>query len=166
MTLSEIQELATIAHTGQYRRDGVTPYIEHPQAVAALLTGEKEQMVAWLHDVIEDTDYTAQMLLDLGVDPSVVSAVEIMTHHDDEPYMVYIDRVAQNLLSRTVKLADIQANLSDSPTDRQIQKYARAESYLEYYHKFEPCSECIDKLFCQDQGSCNKISRFGKCTLT
>lgn len=29
--------LAELAHAGKFRRDGVTPYIEHPQAVAARL---------------------------------------------------------------------------------------------------------------------------------
>jgi (p)ppGpp synthase/HD superfamily hydrolase len=54
--VKKVEVIATKAHEGQYRRDGVTPYIEHPKAVAARVKGdEKAEMVAWLHDVIEDT---------------------------------------------------------------------------------------------------------------
>ena len=54
--VKKVEVIATKAHEGQYRRDGVTPYIEHPKAVAARVRGdEKAEMVAWLHDVIEDT---------------------------------------------------------------------------------------------------------------
>lgn len=39
-------EFATKAHEGQFRRDGVTPYIEHPKRVAKMARSEKFQK--WL----------------------------------------------------------------------------------------------------------------------
>lgn len=53
--------LAAKAHDGQYRDDGVTPYIIHPARVAGLVTvfggGYTEVIAAWLHDVIEDCSH-------------------------------------------------------------------------------------------------------------
>lgn len=56
---------AATRHTGQFRKDGVTPYINHPIEVMHLLafTGNISDpeilMAAVLHDVIEDTDTSA-----------------------------------------------------------------------------------------------------------
>lgn len=57
---------AASSHAGQFRKDGVTPYINHPIEVMHLLahTGDVSDkeilMAAILHDVIEDTDVTAE----------------------------------------------------------------------------------------------------------
>ena len=55
--------LAEHGHAGRFRKDGKTPYIEHPRAVVALLvkwgvTDEPTLAVAWGHDLLEDTDVT------------------------------------------------------------------------------------------------------------
>ena len=57
-----VLEIATSAHEGQTRRDGVTPYIEHPKAVARRVHTDDEKAVAFLHDIIEDTVYSKQNL--------------------------------------------------------------------------------------------------------
>lgn len=54
-------DVATDLHKGYFREDGVTPYIEHPEAVAQLVrraTGGDSILVsvAWLHDVLEEVD--------------------------------------------------------------------------------------------------------------
>ncbi len=53
------------AHTGQKRKSG-EPYITHPVAVAQILAdlgiGAKTLAAALLHDTVEDTDYTLDML--------------------------------------------------------------------------------------------------------
>lgn len=126
-------ELATKAHAGQFRRDGVTPYIEHPKAVAAAFEkGSDEEAVAFLHDVLEDTDMTADDLIALGVPDRIVEAVKLLTKPKGENYERYINLLffgfdsPFSMLARRVKLADIAANLVDAPTDKQRQKYARA----------------------------------------
>lgn len=77
------KEIATIAHSGQVRRGTHEPYIVHPEAVAKaveLKGGTQEQIAAaWLHDVIEDSNYTAQDLLDAGLPVSVVDIVVELT---------------------------------------------------------------------------------------
>lgn len=66
---------AAIAHKDQTRKDGCTPYIVHPARVASLvmLFGSRDLestdlklalCSAWLHDVIEDTPYEIDDVLD------------------------------------------------------------------------------------------------------
>ena len=56
---------AELAHRGQTRRSG-EPYVSHPVAVAQILAdlgiGPKTLAAALLHDTVEDTDYTLDML--------------------------------------------------------------------------------------------------------
>lgn len=118
--------LATEAHAGQHRRDGVTPYIEHPAAVASRAPKSPEsQATAWLHDVLEDTELIRDDLLDRGIPESVVVAVEALTKQEGLSYEENLRRVAANEIARGVKMADMLSNLADNPTKNQIRKYAR-----------------------------------------
>ncbi|MBQ0005353.1 MAG: bifunctional (p)ppGpp synthetase/guanosine-3',5'-bis(diphosphate) 3'-pyrophosphohydrolase [Clostridiales bacterium] len=60
-------EIARNLHEGQFRKSG-EPYIIHPVAVAKILAGfgvDNETVVAGLlHDVVEDTPYTREQLVD------------------------------------------------------------------------------------------------------
>ncbi len=59
--------IAVHAHSGQLRKNGHTPFIEHSLGVAAILIqhGQHANVIAagLLHDVIEDTEWTAEDLL-------------------------------------------------------------------------------------------------------
>ncbi|MBR1608136.1 MAG: hypothetical protein IJ678_00800 [Kiritimatiellae bacterium] len=55
-----LKALAERGHAGQFRKDGKTPYVEHPRAVVSLLgkwgvTDGVILAVAWGHDLLEDT---------------------------------------------------------------------------------------------------------------
>jgi (p)ppGpp synthase/HD superfamily hydrolase len=118
--------IATEAHAGQMRRDGVTPYVKHPESVAARVAGDfRAEAVAWLHDVLEDTTWTASDLQREGVPSDVVDAVVLLTKTEGGDYGAYLHRVRANPLACRVKIADMLANLADRPTDRQIAKYAQ-----------------------------------------
>lgn len=129
MTLNDIVKIAETAHSGQYRHDGVTPYFEHPRSVASLVEGEYAKMVAFLHDVIEDTDETEESLLEKGVPKVVVDAVVILTK-TGEDYFEYLRKVKTNQLARKVKIVDMISNLSDDPTKNQIKKYTTGLLFL------------------------------------
>lgn len=124
------RQLATAEHAGQFRRDGVTPYIAHPAAVAASLTEPKAQAVAWLHDILEDCDVTVT-LLRLAFPGDVVDAVMTLTKRPGQDYQDYICQILLNPLARQVKIADIKHNLSCDPTDSQCKRYAAALAVLE-----------------------------------
>jgi len=116
------------AHDGQFRRDGKTPYICHPAGVARIVQTfaectDKHIAVAWLHDTLEDT---ATSVVDLLAEfpQDVVEAVCCLTN-DGKDYGTYIANIVENHLARLVKLADIMHNLSDSPTPKQCEKYAK-----------------------------------------
>ena len=61
--VENMKALAERGHEGQVRKDGKTPYAEHPRAVAALLArwgvdDAATLAIAWGHDLLEDTDVT------------------------------------------------------------------------------------------------------------
>ena len=126
------ERIARKAHNGQTRRDWVTPYIQHPWAVQEKLRheGPDVQATAWLHDVIEDTDVTAEDLIREGIPQKVVDAVLVLTKPRGQTYEQYLDDVRDNKIARKVKVADMLHNLSDSPTRKQILKYAHGLQWL------------------------------------
>jgi (p)ppGpp synthase/HD superfamily hydrolase len=131
--LQRAEEIARQAHKDQFRRDGKTPYITHVEDVVSRLEGENEKIVAWLHDVVEDTDVTVE---DLRKEfPIYISyAVDQLTHEPNAPYHgAYIHSIGQNPLARHVKIADILSNMSDQPTPRQVKKYTKALGILLSY---------------------------------
>ncbi len=119
--------LAVRAHEGQFRRDGVTPYIEHIQQVMLRTPDDPVlQMVAALHDVIEDHPVR---WVELAVFPAEAQAgVVALTRGEGETYEAFIQRIKTTDGGRfvPVKVADNLANLADSPTQAQIVRYARS----------------------------------------
>lgn len=105
--------IAVIAHRGQKDKLGVD-YIQHPAAVALRfdpLVDTLECCAAWLHDVLEDTDITADDLALAGIDPEVIEVIELLTRLDGDGDDYY-RRIAQNPAARAVKLSDIAHNTS------------------------------------------------------
>jgi len=119
------RQIAITAHQGQFRRDKVTPYIKHVEAVANALE-KRLQPIGWLHDVVEDTDITLEDLKNYGFPQYVIDGVDLMTHRKNVTNMDYWRNMLQNVDVVTVKIADIKYNLGDNPTEQQKQKYQRA----------------------------------------
>lgn len=119
--------IAKAAHEGQFRRDGTTPYIRHPESVAARLRGDPSAEAAgWLHDVLEDTRETAASLRAQGVPENVVACVETLTKREGLDYEQYIRNIREDPMARKVKIADMLSNLGDNPSEKQIIKYAKS----------------------------------------
>jgi hypothetical protein len=74
------------------------------------VSGEAAQIVAVLHDVLEDTSFTEDDLRQTGFDEAVLEALRCVTHRKDEPYADYVIRIAGNPIARAVKLADLEDN--------------------------------------------------------
>lgn len=130
------ERIARRAHAGQVDKSGVD-YVEHCRRVAGKLTDEHARIVAWLHDVLEDTD-ACEDDLRLQFDDGIVDAVVALTRREDEATEDYYARVRGNDLARQVKLADIHDNLDplrlsalDSGTaGRLVIKYSKALSAI------------------------------------
>lgn len=134
--------LASTAHAGQTRPDGLTLYIVHPMRVAARprAAGASAHVLAtaWLHDVLEDTKTTVADMVAAGMPAPVISAVEALTRRKGEAYTDYIARVKANEIARVVKQADMLDNLTDNPKNRQIAKYAAGlMMLLDVYPRFD-----------------------------
>lgn len=126
------KKIAYEAHEGQFRRDGVTPYIEHPKRVVEIL-GASEMSndtmicVAWLHDVIEDCNMTKERLRELGVSNIALRILSFLTKKEGVGYESYIKKIySGSYWARRIKIADIVSNLTDNPTEKQVVKYTKA----------------------------------------
>ncbi|MES9810753.1 HD domain-containing protein [Streptomyces cinereoruber] len=115
-TLAEVDALADRAHAGQVDKTGV-PYVEHVRAVAAGLAplGTHLAMAGLLHDVVEDTDWTAERLRADGIPDRVVALVEAVTNRADLTYEEKIRRITADPEATLVKIAD---NAHNSRADR------------------------------------------------
>lgn len=91
--ISSVVNIAHIAHRGQVDKQG-NEYINHPLEVAKMLEifGNRAYMAGLLHDVVEDSNYTAQDLLRSNIPCSVVRAVNAVSRPEDRSlsYMEWI----------------------------------------------------------------------------
>lgn len=138
-SVSDADALASSAHEGQTDRIGV-PYVEHVRAVAAGLApfGAELQMAGLLHDVIEDTPWTAERLRAAGVPDSVVAVVEQVTNQSGVAYEDKLRRIAGSRNATLVKIADNAHNsradraarLDPAARERLAAKYRAARAVL------------------------------------
>jgi (p)ppGpp synthase/HD superfamily hydrolase len=104
--------LACFYHHNQVDKIG-EPYILHPIRVMLSLNSESERVVAVLHDILEDTNCTAEDLIThTKITTEELGAIEAITKREGESYSAYLLRVAENPLAIRVKRADISDNLS------------------------------------------------------
>ncbi len=125
-------EIAREAHKGQTRWDK-SEYILHPIAVASKLKEEKLKCIAALHDVIEDTMFSKEILLEKGVDKEIIKIVEILSRKKGESYRDFIMRVCLNHDAIKVKTEDIKHNLSDLKGGSLRDKYELSLTLLKIY---------------------------------
>ena len=129
-------QIALRAYAGKVDKAG-REYILHPLRVMAKMGSELEMSAALLHDVLEDSEITAEELLAAGIPAEVVEAVEHLTKHEGEDYMGFVARARENRIAAAVKLADIEDNIDvlrlsslDETDLARIQKYHSAWRYL------------------------------------
>jgi GTP diphosphokinase / guanosine-3',5'-bis(diphosphate) 3'-diphosphatase len=103
--------IATNAHDGQYDRGGM-PYILHPLRVMSFLksTDEEIQVIAVLHDTVEDSDVSWLDLQEAAMSARVISAVRALTKIPGQSYDEYRDAIFANRDAMIVKLADLRHN--------------------------------------------------------
>ena len=113
------------------------PYIFHHFHVAEQMKDEVTMIVALLHDVVEDTDYTLDDIAAMGFGQDVVDALALMTHDKNVPYLDYVARIRNNPVARAVKLADLAHNsdptrldVIDEKAKERLDKYQKAIAIL------------------------------------
>lgn len=132
-------KLCFAAHKEQKDKSGL-PYVFHPFHLAEQMEDEESTVVALLHDVAEDTDYTLEDIAAMGFSRNVMEALALLTHDEAVPYMEYVKALRNNLIARRVKLADLRHNSDLSRLDAdqidekalaRVKKYADAIKLLE-----------------------------------
>lgn len=130
-------KLCHAAHAGQVDKSDL-PYVHHPLHLAEQMDDEVSTVVALLHDVVEDTDYTFEDLEKMGFGEEVLGALRLLTHDAGVPYMDYVREIAGNPIAKKVKLADLAHNsdltrLDHEPTEtdlKRVEKYREARKIL------------------------------------
>lgn len=124
------------AHKNQVDKSGM-PYVFHPFHVAEQMKDEVTTIVALLHDVVEDTDYTLDDIAAMGLGQDVVEALTLMTHDKNVPYLDYVAKIKDNPVARAVKLADLAHNsdptrldVIDEKAKERLDKYQKAIAIL------------------------------------
>jgi (p)ppGpp synthase/HD superfamily hydrolase len=158
--ITPVEATAQYAHQGQTRRSG-EPYFSHPYEVAELIkqyypsndiaynaallhdtiedaidagnVADEEEMIALINDAIEDPDLAA----------SVISVVLALTKAKWTNYQVYLSALFEFPNALIVKLADMNHNLGDDPSERQKIKYSEAVQNIKEYFGGKP--EFINK---------------------
>lgn len=102
--------IAAQAHQHQVDRAGA-PYMLHLMRVMLRMRSQEEQIVAILHDLLEDTDWTLDQVASEGFSPEILRSLEQITHRKGESYPDYIARVETDQIAARVKLADMIDNL-------------------------------------------------------
>lgn len=139
----EALRFAAYQHRYQQRKDNVTPYINHPIAVASILlneagvTDEIVLIAALLHDTVEDTDTrfadieqrfgrtVRDVVAEVTDDKSLPKAARKQAQIDHAPSLS--DR------ARLIKIADKTANLRDvANAPPQDWPLSRLDEYLDW----------------------------------
>jgi (p)ppGpp synthase/HD superfamily hydrolase len=142
-TLERAIVIAATAHAGAKDKGG-HPYILHPLRVMLAVESREEKIVAVLHDVVEDTDWTLGRLRQEEFSDTVLQALDALTRRENEDYFAFVRRARINPIARTVKLADLADNMNlsriPSPTAQdldRINKYKAAATVLRAEDKEE-----------------------------
>ena len=125
------RDIATEAHSGQKRKYTGEDYINHPRRIAEKFSTEDSQVIAWLHDVLEDSDFTANDLLKRQIRPIWIEIVECLTRQEGESYFNFIMRIKDVRQAKIIKIADIRDNLINSKEGSLQDKYRLALYILE-----------------------------------
>ncbi|MBF0415244.1 MAG: HD domain-containing protein [Magnetococcales bacterium] len=131
-TLEKALALAAQHHAGQVDRAG-HPYILHPLRLMMQLTDPDQQIIALLHDVVEDTPVTLEDLGREGFSQTIISVLDLLTHRPELSYEAYILRLKPNPMARQIKLLDLIDNmdvrrLNHVPGERDWERIKRYQN--------------------------------------
>lgn len=113
--------------------------VSHSLRVGLAGKNERQMVLGYLHDVVEDTAVTIELLSEMGFPYNILNDLELLTHRGGTTYQEYIDdielRGGQDVLA--VKLNDIIDNIRrDSAVlyPNRVRKHFKAyKQLLEVY---------------------------------
>lgn len=118
-------------HQGQVDKAGVDYFKGHIEYVVLGVYSKKEKTVAYLHDIVEDTEITITDLNELEFPSDIVEAVELLTRIKNIDYQDYLNKIKCNKFAKSVKISDLKHN-SDLKRLKNVTKYdkKRQDKYL------------------------------------
>lgn len=141
MTEELAKMIALSAHGDQ--KYGDKPYSAHLEAVVGVIKeigyAENTELLcaAWLHDVLEDTDWDAHALITNGVTPYVLALVDAVTNQPGknraERHRLTYPRIARIPDAVTLKLADRIANVRESLANNPAMFALYKREYRNFY---------------------------------
>lgn len=137
--LEKAIKIALQAHEKQVDKAGKT-YLLHPLRLMVQMPTEELQIIAVLHDVVEDSEFTFEDLIKEGFSAEIIEALRALTKLENEDYADFIKRVKDNPLAIPVKLADLKDNSNlarlPNPTEidlERVKKYQKAIDFLKHF---------------------------------
>lgn len=114
MDVSAALDVAIRAHAGQVDKAG-WPYIMHVVRVMAGVPPDNEeaQIVAALHGVVEDADWTVEELR-VWFARHICDAVEALTRREDEDYAAFNHRISLDDIACVVRRSKLSALVADN----------------------------------------------------
>jgi len=133
-TLAKAIEIAVSAHKGQIDKAGAE-YVLHPLRVMERGKTEIEKICGVLHDVVEDSNWTFDMLEKEGFSEEVIKVLRCVTKQsEEEKYEDFIERIIQNPVAVQVKINDLLDNLDITRLPELNEKdLNRLNKYLKAY---------------------------------
>lgn len=127
-------------HKNQVDKGGNDYFQSHIMAIVNSLEEPKEKILAYLHDILEDTacsmydltPYFAQEILD---------ALDVITKKKKQSYESYLKKLKSNELAKKVKIEDLENDLDLSRlkevTEKDLKRIEKYKSALEFLKEKE-----------------------------
>ena len=139
--LTAMMFLAQEAHKGQLygKHDYYTYHILGVLAVLITLPEFKSadpisqlymMIIVIGHDILEDSDITAVLMINLGYDPIIVDALTLLEQKNNMGMQAYISAIKKSPLAHPPKKADIMFNLNESIATNEPVKIKRYSERL------------------------------------
>jgi hypothetical protein len=114
MDAERARAIARLALRDEREPDG-RPLLAHVERVAGSVP-DRARAVAWLHEILEQTDLPEEVLLDEGLSDEELRALRLLSREGSNSDVVYLSHIeliaradgAAGRLARTVKLADLE----------------------------------------------------------
>ena len=136
--LDACQRIAEAVHGNKTRRDGksvigshIKSVVDAPNRYVDLTYTPEQEMLAWVHDVPEDSHgaWKIRFFEKLGFSKEFCKGLDGLTHRKGEKYFDYIERLSKTI-ALEVKIGDNRHNWADNPKPYRAELYRIASHYL------------------------------------
>lgn len=132
--LKDAMNVASIYHHHQNDLSGER-YFGHLRRVAEKFDDPVLKIVAYLHDIAEDTSLTLEDL-SRHFPKIVIDAIDALTRRMHETYPEYKKRVMQNSIAIQIKIADLHDNMNIFRLSKIAQcDLDRTRKYVKFYNE-------------------------------